>query len=107
MRISKGSIYKDFYYLISKPFWPGKFQKEIILESLDKESLINLNLLKKDNIRLRQFYLFKIHLIIIKSQPQLYLENRKLVETNNTNKGSKDGVETGSTVIGPGVYWEE
>ena len=54
VRISKGSFYKDFYYFISKPFWPGKFQKEVILKSIDQESLIKLNLLKKDNIRLRQ-----------------------------------------------------
>ena len=54
VRISKGSIYKDFYFFISKPFWPGKFQKEIILQSRDQESLISLSLLKKDNIRLRE-----------------------------------------------------
>jgi len=54
VRISKGSFYKDLYYLISKPFWPGQFQKEIVLESIDQEYLIKLNLLTKDNIRLRQ-----------------------------------------------------
>ena len=54
VRISKGSIYKDFYYFISKPFWPGQFQQEVILKSIDQEYLINLNLLKKDNIRLRK-----------------------------------------------------
>ena len=54
IRISKGSFYKDFYYFISKPFWPGQFQKEIVLKSIDQEYLIKLNLLKKDNIRLRQ-----------------------------------------------------
>ena len=54
VRISKGSLYKDFYYFISKPFWPGEFQKEIILNSKKQESLINLNLLKKDNERLRK-----------------------------------------------------
>ena len=54
VRISKGSFYKDFYYFISKPFWPGQFQKEVILKSVDQESLIKLNLLKKDNIRLRK-----------------------------------------------------
>ena len=53
VRISKGSIYKDFYYFISKPFWPGQFQKEIINKSLEQESLIKLNLLEKDNTRLR------------------------------------------------------
>ena len=54
VRISKGSFYKDFYYFISKPFWPGQFQKEIILESIDQDYLIKLNLLKKDNLRLRR-----------------------------------------------------
>ena len=47
VRISKGSFYKDLYYFISKPFWPGQFQKEIVLESIDQENLIKLNLLKK------------------------------------------------------------
>ena len=51
VRISKGSFYKDIYYFISKPFWPGQYQKEVILKSIDQESLIKLNLLKKDNIR--------------------------------------------------------
>ena len=54
VRVSKGSIYKDFYYFISKPFWPGQFQKEIVLDSVNQEYLIKLNLLKKDNTRLRQ-----------------------------------------------------
>ena len=45
-RISKGSLYKDFYYFISKPFWPGQFQREVIFKSIDQESLIKLNLLK-------------------------------------------------------------
>ena len=42
VRISKGAFYKDFYYFISKPFWPGQFQKEIVLESINQEYLINL-----------------------------------------------------------------
>ena len=54
VRISKGSFYKDFYYFISKPFWPGQFQKEVILESTKQDYLMQLNLLKKDNIRLRK-----------------------------------------------------
>ena len=54
VRISKGSVYKDLYYFISKPFWPGQSQKEVILESVDQESLIRINLLEKDNKRLRE-----------------------------------------------------
>ena len=103
VRISKGSLYKDFYYFISKPFWPGQFQKELLLNSLDQEYLMKLNLLKKDNLRLREI---------------LYLEESSSNETITAavisrktgswwrqiilNKGSKDGVKIGSSVIGPG-----
>lgn len=103
VRISKGSFYKDFYYFISKPFWPGKFQKEIVLESLDQEYLIKLNLLKKDNLRLRR---------ILSLQESSNNENiSAAVISRKTgswwrqiilNKGSKDGIEIGNIVIGPG-----
>ena len=103
VRISKGSLYKDFFYFISKPFWPGQFQKEVILKSIDQESLIKLNLLKKDNIRLRE---------ILNLQESSKSDNISAsVISRKTgswwrqiilNKGSKDGVEIGSVVIGPG-----
>ena len=103
VRISKGAFYKDFYYFISKPFWPGQFQKEIVLESIDQEYLIKLNLLTKDNIRLRQ---------ILSLQESSNVEHiSAAVISRKTgswwrqiilNKGSKDGVEIGDIVIGPG-----
>jgi len=103
VRISKGSFYKDFYYFISKPFWPGQFQKEIVLESIDQEYLIKLNLLEKDNLRLRR---------ILSLQESSNNENiSAAVISRKTgswwrqiilNKGSKDGVEIGNVVIGPG-----
>ena len=103
VRISKGSFYKDFYYFISKPFWPGQFQKEIILESLDHESLINLNLLEQDNIRLRKILSLQestkndsISAAVISRKTGSWW--RQII----LNKGSKDGVEIGSAVVGPG-----
>jgi len=103
VRISKGSFYKDFYYFISKPFWPGNFQKEVILKSIDQESLTKLNLLKYDNTRLRE---------ILSLQQSSNNDNiSAAVISRKTggwwrqiilNKGSKDGVEIGSTVTGPG-----
>ena len=103
VRFSKGSIYKDFYYFISKPFWPGQFQKEVILESLEKESLIKLNLLIKDNTRLRKILYLQessnsdsISAAVISRKTGSWW--RQII----LNKGSKDGVEIGSTVIGPG-----
>ncbi len=102
VRISKGSIYKDFYYFISKPFWPGQFQKEIIMKSVAQESLIKLNLLKKDNLRLREILSLqessnnRITAAVISRKTGSWW--RQII----LNKGSTDGVEIGSTVIGPG-----
>ena len=103
IRISKGSFYKDFYYFISKPFWPGQFQKEVILKSIEQESLINLNLLKKDNERLRQILSLQelsneehISAAVISRKTGSWW--RQII----LNKGSKDGVEIGNVVIGPG-----
>ena len=103
VRISKGSLYKDFYFFISKPFWPGQFQNEVILKSLDQEFLIKLNLLQRDNIRLREnLYLQessnndKISAAVISRKTGSWW--RQII----LNKGSKDGVKIGSTVIGPG-----
>ena len=103
VRISKGSFYKDLYYFISKPFWPGQFQKEVILKSLDQEYLMKFNLLKKDNIRLREILSLKelsnnnsISAAVISRKTGSWW--RQII----LNKGSKDGVEIGSIVIGPG-----
>ncbi len=102
IRISKGSIYKDFYYFISKPFWPGQFQKEVILESIDQESLIKSTLLKRDNKRLREILSLQessnnaITAAVISRKAGSWW--RQII----LNKGSKDGVEIGNTVIGPG-----
>ena len=103
VRISKGAFYKDFYYLISKHFWPGQFQKEIVLESIDQEYLIKLNLLKKDNLRLRRILSLKelsndehISAAVISRKTGSWW--RQII----LNKGSKDGVEIGNIVIGPG-----
>ena len=103
VRISKGSFYKDFYYFISKPFWPGQFQKEIVLESISKEYLIKLNLLKKDNLRLRRILSlqessndYNISAAVISRKIGSWW--RQII----LNKGSRDGVEIGNIVIGPG-----
>ena len=100
VRISKGSIYKDFYYFISKPFWPGQFQKEVILKSIDQESFIKLNLLKKDNLRLRKILSLqgsstndKISAAVISRKTGSWW--RQII----LNKGSKDGVEIGNIII--------
>ena len=103
VRISKGSIYKDLYYFISKPFWPGQFQQEIILNSINQESLIKINLIKKDNTRLRKILSLQdssiddaISAAVISRKTGSWW--RQII----LNKGSREGVEIGNTVIGPG-----
>ena len=103
VRISKGSIYKDLYYFISRPFWPGQFQKELILKSIDQESLIKLNLLKKDNERLRE--ILSLQALSNNDNISAAVISRKTGSWWRQiilNKGSRDGVEIGSTVVGPG-----
>ena len=103
VRISKGSLYKDFYYLISRPFWPGQFQREIIRNSIDQEFLIKMQQLEKDNKRLREILSLKrlsnadtISAAVISRQTGSWW--RQII----LNKGTKDGVEIGSPVVGPG-----
>jgi len=103
VRISKGSFYKDFYYFISKPFWPGQFQKEIVLESIDQEHSIKLYLLKKDNMRLRR--ILSLQESSINDNISAAIISRKTGSWWRQiilNKGSKDGVEIGNIVVGPG-----
>ena len=103
VRISKGTFYKDFYYFISKPFWPGQFQDEVLIKSIEQESLVKLNLLEKDNQRLREI------LSLQKSYKNDNISAAVISRKTGSwwrqiilNKGSNDGVEIGSTVIGPG-----
>ena len=103
VRISKGAFYKDFYYFISKPFWPGQYQKEIIKKSVEQEFLVKLKQLETDNQRLREILSLQrssdsdtISASVISRKTGSWW--RQII----LNKGAKDGVEIGSVVIGPG-----
>ena len=103
VRITKGSLYKDFYYLISKPFWPGQFQREVLTKSVEQEFLIRLKQLENDNQRLREILSLQrlsdsetITAIVISRKTGSFW--RQII----LNKGVKDGVEIGSLVVGPG-----
>ena len=102
-RISKGSLYKDLYFLISKPFWPGQSQRELLTKSIEQEFLIRLNQLEKDNKRLREILSLQrlsdsesISATVISRKTGSWW--RQII----LNKGAKDGVEVGSFVVGPG-----
>tara|TARA_Y200000002_G_scaffold264173_1_gene219395 strand:+ start:181 stop:930 length:750 start_codon:yes stop_codon:yes gene_type:complete len=103
VRISKGALYKDLYFLISKPFWPGQFQKEVLTKSVQQEFLIRFKQLEKDNKRLRE--ILSLQRLSDSESISAAVISRK---TGNwwrqiiLNKGAKDGVEVGSFVVGPG-----
>ena len=102
-RVTKGSLYKDFYYLISRPFWPDQFQREVIKNSIEQELLIKMHQIEKDNIRLREILSLQrvsdsdtIPASVISRQTGSWW--RQII----LNKGTRDGVIIGSPVIGPG-----
>ena len=103
VRLSKTYIYRDIYYFITKPFWPGEYQKEILRKSINQELNIKLNQLEKDNLRLRQ-------LLDLQSFSEANKLNASVISRNTgswwkkilLNKGSQNGVSTGDAVIGPG-----
>ena len=103
VRLSKTFIFRDLYYFITKPFWPGEYQQEILRKSTNKELYIKLNQLEKDNLRLRQ-------LLDLQSFSESNKLNASVISRNTgswwkkilLNKGSQNGVSTGDAVIGPG-----
>ena len=103
LRLSKTFIFRDVYYFITKPFWPGEYQQEILRKSINQELNIKLNQLEKDNLRLRQ-------LLDLQSFSEANKLNASVISRNTgswwkkilLNKGSQNGVSTGDAVIGPG-----
>ena len=103
LRLSKSTIFRDFYYLISKPFWPGQYQNEVLRNSYSKELNIKLFQLEKDNTRLRKLLKLqrvaeedKISAAVISRQTGSWWQQIIL------NKGQKDGIDVGDAVVGPG-----
>ena len=103
VRLSKTFIFRDVYYFITKPFWPGEYQQEILRKSINQELNIKLNQLEKDNLRLRQ-------LLDLQNFSEANKLNSSVISRNTgswwkkilLNKGSQNGVSTGDAVIGPG-----
>ena len=103
VRLSKTFVFRDAYYFITKPFWPGEYQQEILRKSLNQELNIKLNQLEKDNLRLRQLLDLQNFSADNKLNSSVILRNtdswwKKII----LNKGSQNGVRTGDVVTGPG-----
>ena len=103
IRWTKGAGFLDLYSVLLKPILPGAAQKEWIQEGDSIEKNIRLKLLEKDNIRLRKALSLqefsndkRISSAVISRSSRSWWQQLEI------NKGSKDGILKGQTVIGPG-----
>ena len=103
IRLTKGAGYLDFYSLLLKPIFPGPAQKEWIQEGENIEKNIKLKLLEEDNIRLRRALSLKEYKNDQRiSAAVISRSSRNWWQQIEINKGAKNGVLQGQTVIGPG-----
>ena len=103
VRWTKGAGYLDFYSVLLKPILPGTAQREWIQAGDNIEKNIRLKLLEEDNIRLRRALSLqefnndkRISAAVISRSSSSWWQQLEI------NKGAKDGVLKGQTVIGPG-----
>ena len=103
IRLTKGAGYLDFYSLLLKPILPGTTQREWIQQGEKIEKNLLLKLLEEDNIRLRKALSLqefnhdkRISAAVISRSSSSWWQQLEI------NKGSKDGIVKGQTVIGPG-----
>ena len=103
IRWTKGAGYLDLYSVLLKPILPGTAQREWIQEGDNIEKNIRLKLLEEDNIRLRRALLLqefnydkRISAAVLSRSSSSWWQQLEI------NKGSKNGILKGQTVIGPG-----
>jgi len=103
IRWTKGAGYLDFYSLLLKPILPGTAQREWIQKGEKIEKNLRLKLLEEDNIRLRRALSLqefnndkRISAAVISRSSSSWWQQLEI------NKGAKDGILKGQTVIGPG-----
>ena len=103
IRWTKGAGYLDLYSILLKPILPGTAQREWIKEGENIERNIRLKLLEEDNNRLRRALALKEFNSNQRiSAAVISRSSRNWWQLLEINKGKKDGVVKGQTVIGPG-----
>ncbi len=103
IRWTKGAGYLDLYSILLKPILPGTAQREWIKEGENIERNIRLKLLEEDNTRLRRALgLQEFNSDQRISAAVISRSSRNWWQQLELNKGARDGVLKGQTVIGPG-----
>ncbi len=103
IRFSKGAFILDAFSTLSRPFWPGTAQREWIVNGINLEQQIRIDLLEKDNQRLREILNLQnsskenqVSAAVISRRSRDFWQQLEL------NKGAKDGIQEGDAVLGPG-----
>jgi len=103
VRLSKGAGFADGFALLSRPFWPGTAQREWVEAAQQQEQISRLELLERDNARLRELLALDqqssgdwIQAAVISRTASGWWQQLML------GKGSVDGVAKDDAVIGPG-----
>jgi len=103
IRWTKGAGFLDLFTILLKPILPGTAQREWIKEGENIERNIRLKLLEEDNNRLRKaLSLQEFNTDKRISAAVISRSSRNWWKQLEINKGAKDGVLKGQTVIGPG-----
>ena len=103
VRLSKGAGFADGFALLSRPFWPGTAQREWVEAAQQQEQISRLELLERDNARLRELLALDqqssgdwIQAAVISRTASGWWQQLML------GKGSVEGVAKDDAVIGPG-----
>ena len=103
IRWTKGAGYLDLYSFLLKPILPGTAQREWIKEGENIDRNLRLRLLEDDNNRLRKaLSLQEFNSDNRISAAVISRSSRNWWKQIEINKGAKDGVLKGQTVVGPG-----
>ena len=103
VRWTKGSGFSDAYALLTRPFWPGPSQRELLQHADHLERQIRLNLLEEDNQRLRDMLsLQRSSKLGSFSVPVIARKSSGWWQQLELGKGSLQGIQSGSAVMGPG-----
>ena len=103
VRLSKGAGFADGFALLSRPFWPGTAQREWVEAAQQQEQISRLELLERDNARLREL------LALDQQSSGDWIQAAVISRTASgwwqqliLGKGSVEGVAEDDAVIGPG-----
>jgi len=102
VRLSKGAGVADLYALLSRPFWPGPAQSQWLTSASELEQRTRLELLERDNARLRGLLALADADASLIPAPVIARSTSGWWQQLELGRGALDGLRMGDAVIGPG-----